>query len=501
MNAVGGESTLRRALRLTGSTWIGVILIAWILLYLAVVSVWESADPAGLRRLLGIQLTWRDQTAAGVYSHWLLVAPGVGLCVNLLAATLTRVRLSLPNAGAWSCHLGVLVLAAGATWYVLARQSGRAFAVRTETGFSEINCFYLTDSEAVYATVGDGEPVQTRLPRLRPHSRQGLDKTILGGPQGVRIRATEFLPHAHIESVWRNDSPNETPAVCIEVVCDRETTRLVLASRPGLDKFAGGDYTIAYAAEMTQDGIDRAMGAGAWPGPGDVALIVTGAKIEPTLLVLRAGQPPHREALAAGRAVKTLLCGRKIVIRAVEFLSHAALHTAAEPADAQDPSAAGALRVELSAGRWETTEFLAFTGPVGDSRAHRVDLPGGKVAHLLFAAARVPLPATVEIRRARRETYPASVVPKDYVCDVDVRAGGLLRRDRLALNNPIRVGEYRISHDRWEFAGDEPVVIFVAAASRPGIALIWLGMGLIAAGLPYAFYVRPLLLRRKGRPS
>jgi hypothetical protein len=47
-------------------------------------------------------------------------------------------------------------------------------------------------------------------------------------------------------------------------------------------------------------------------------------------------------------------------------------------------------------------------------------------------------------------------------------------------------------------AGNDVQQIVFGVASRPGTWLVYLGMILIGLGFPWAFYVKPLLLRPRG---
>jgi hypothetical protein len=128
-----------------------------------------------------------------------------------------------------------------------------------------------------------------------------------------------------------------------------------------------------------------------------------------------------------------------------------------------------------------------------------IDLPGNRAVWLTFSRERIALPATLHVRRAEYQTYPASGIPKDYRCEVQIVSGGVRRSETLSLNNPVHVGAFQFSQGSWAADPHDPTQIFLIAATRPGLWAIWTGCILICLGFPIAFYVKPLLMR--GRPG
>jgi hypothetical protein len=107
------------------------------------------------------------------------------------------------------------------------------------------------------------------------------------------------------------------------------------------------------------------------------------------------------------------------------------------------------------------------------------------------------LPATVEVLRAEYVPQPGSDMPRDYVCEARVAwPDGREELATISLNHPLRVGPYQLSQGRWLPSAQRPMRIVLLVRSRPGLPLIWAGMALIVAGMLFAFYAKPLLLRR-----
>jgi hypothetical protein len=100
----------------------------------------------------------------------------------------------------------------------------------------------------------------------------------------------------------------------------------------------------------------------------------------------------------------------------------------------------------------------------------------------------------IHVRAASLERYDSSNVPRDYRCIVTVGESDVLRQ--ISLNRPLRLGPYKISQGDWMPDAERPVTIAFAVNTRPGLPVIWTGMAMIAAGLLFGFYVRPLLQAR-----
>ncbi len=93
------------------------MLLALVVAYLGVVSVWLQVTPE--HRALGLSGT-------RPYSHPLLLGLAAALCANLLAASLSRIPLDLPRLAAWCSHAGIFVLLAGTLWYAAGSEKGQA---------------------------------------------------------------------------------------------------------------------------------------------------------------------------------------------------------------------------------------------------------------------------------------------------------------------------------------------------------------------------------------
>ena len=155
-----------------------------------------------------------------------------------------------------------------------------------------------------------------------------------------------------------------------------------------------------------------------------------------------------------------------------------------------------ALHLRVAAGHWQQDHYVPFLPLAIRGLAHCVELPGGRRVFMSFSRFRRPLGAAVRIRSVRYETFPASEMPKDYICQLEITAAGRTRAEMLRLNAPVMVGRYRVFQGPWSPTGKDPQQIFLVVGSRPGLWLVWLGCAMVCLGLPYAFYVKPLIVRR-----
>ncbi|RPI60091.1 MAG: hypothetical protein EHM48_07815 [Planctomycetaceae bacterium] len=109
----------------------------------------------------------------------------------------------------------------------------------------------------------------------------------------------------------------------------------------------------------------------------------------------------------------------------------------------------------------------------------------------------VPLHQPFTITGVKYETFGSSGVTKDYICNVSIGSGASASRETISLNHPLQVDSFQISQGAWLPSGENPRYIVFNAASRPGLNVIWTGLAMICIGLPMAFYLKPVLLKRQ----
>ncbi len=203
-----------------------------------------------------------------------------------------------------------------------------------------------------------------------------------------------------------------------------------------------------------------------------------------------------------------------------------------------------AVQIELSdSSGWRETVWLPFSRfmnvAMGTDRT--IELPDGRSLQLAFSRAPRPLPGmTMQLVDFEMVPYPHSDIPRDYMSKVRVHDG--VRQDSYTqvtrLNRPlihrvpyrwdderpavanllativnvIAPNRYKFSQAGWDAEGwretaalaaagqqDRPRASFtiLGVGNNPGIHIIALGGVLVCLGTPWAFYVKPWLLRRK----
>ena len=497
---------VRTTLRTIGSTWLGVGLMGAIALYLSV----ASTVPVRMARLLAIGV-FSPSDPVEIYRYGPFVALCIALCVNLVAATVGRIRLRWHNAGAWCSHAGLIVLAAGSLWYAGASVSGDSVTVRMRGGWSPIRHVYRNRALSLYVRDANSQAVQVPLAGVHPrHEARGLDRRLDWGDPNVEIRAIDFLPSACVVETWRDISPNRIPAVRLRVTDGKQSGVIVLSpSLPEHRQFGGRGYAMIYHDGIGPAALAKVI-APADPnrGPGmphELAMLLTGPQIAPTLAVVRPNGTRWHAKLEVGKPVDVPLAGRRVRVEPLEFLRHAARtyelagagdeagHAHAHGAEPQG----GVLVVEVRTGTWRRRTCLRFAAYEHLDVPQLIDLPGNRAIWLNFSREQLPLSATLEVKSAEYLTYGGSGIPKDYRCEVEVVSGGQRRRETLSLNHPVAVGAYQFSQGSWAADPHRPTRIFLIAASRPGLWVVWTGCVMICLGMPIAFYVKPLLLRRR----
>lgn len=476
MSPLPNNSLPRRLIRAAGSVWTGTVLLGAVVVYVAVASVGHD---------------W-------MYAHWSLAALCGLSCASLIVATVTRVRFDLARAGAWGAHLGLIVLAAGSLWYARRHVSGDCMVLRQGEDWGAVDRFhlprfavYVGPSHAATQGAGAGEPRQTELPvstRSIP-DRAAIDVPLAGGPEGVELRAVAFRGSAVIADVAR---------IRLADPAGGSSRQLTLGPQTPL---VTADYMVLYHPAISPQRLARIL----TPRAGDpdlrlerdAVLVFTGPAVEPTVVVMRPDGSRWHAALPVGRDVELPVAGRKLALCVLGFTTEAlpaghAAHGMAQPAGP-------AVRIELTADGWKRDVWVPFYTYSGLMPPACVALPDGRAVDLAFSRRSLPLGAELKIRSAEFVTYPGTAKAMDYRCAADVTAGAQRRRVVISLNNPLRIGPYQLFQNSWEPDGPNVSRITLGVASRPALPAIWTGCALICLGLPYAFYVKPLILRRRRR--
>lgn len=216
-------------------------------------------------------------------------------------------------------------------------------------------------------------------------------------------------------------------------------------------------------------------------------------------------------------------------------------------------SAAVAVEVSSADGKRSRTVWLPFTQYVGvdERNIRRVDFGNGEVTEIAFGRVQHVLPMSLSLKHFEMTPYPHSETPRDYRSEVVVSsrwgqagaAGGEVRRDEVrstSLNEPLLVRvpfqdhpnvprvmnwlgravswvvpvQYKFAQAGWDSSGwresqkmvadgrlKAPYARFtiLGVGNNPGIYVIATGAVLMSVGIPWAFYLKPVLMQRRKR--
>lgn len=210
-------------------------------------------------------------------------------------------------------------------------------------------------------------------------------------------------------------------------------------------------------------------------------------------------------------------------------------------------AAAVAIRFDASPLKGEAdTVWVPFTQYLGlDSQNIRaVTLADGRVLNIAFGRVRHDLPLRLALKDFDMIPYPHSDTPRDYRSDVIVTltSGGVIRDEvrKTSLNEPLLVRvpyqdrpdlsrfenfmgrvvttiiptQYKFSQAGWDSDGwrrtkamvdsgelQRPFARFtiLGVGNNPGIYIIAAGAVMMSVGIPWAFYLKPILMRRRKR--
>lgn len=480
---------------LLSSPRLGLVLLGMIFTYLALASL--------LPGLLGVpQAQWTR-----LYTAWPLKAYLWAVAVNAACASIFRIPFRWDRLGAHLAHLGVIVLAAGASWYVARSVSGYAVAGRDPVSglFIPVDRFYLEKTGAVYVSVDPASgagAAESPLPLFpQAEAAERLNIPVSSPLKGVSIAVTGSDPAADVGWLWRDDGPAEAPAVEVVVHDGPHAFRRVLCMAYAFaSRFDTDAYTVRFAAEAEAARLARL----ARDAETDVAAIIRPANAAAELAVFRPDGSSERHPAEPGKAITLVLGGREVKLEVVRFLTRAWRAGVARPV--RQGQAPAAVKLDVTVGKWRGSLWVGRYHSVrpidpADPDLQRLPLPAGRMLYFQFAPQYRPLGKTFAIAQMRYLTYPDSGIPRDYVCSLAVLDSDGQPTEQLEcrLNRPADLGPFRLYQDEWRPDPEKPTEVIFLVRARPGIRAIWLGCGLICAGIPCAFYLKPLLRRRAGR--
>lgn len=136
--------------------------------------------------------------------------------------------------------------------------------------------------------------------------------------------------------------------------------------------------------------------------------------------------------------------------------------------------------------------------PYGSYAPRTLSLSDGRRIELLYSRQRRPLPAPIALERFVLETHPGGQRERDFISVVRYRQGGEWSEPReIRSNQPAQYGGLWFFQAEWDPNAEAVTVLGVG--NRQGIGTMLTGVVLSILGMIYAFYVKPVLLRRRSR--
>lgn len=126
----------------------------------------------------------------------------------------------------------------------------------------------------------------------------------------------------------------------------------------------------------------------------------------------------------------------------------------------------------------------------------QITLPDGRQLELLLSRWRERLPAPVALDRFVLQTYPGGDQPSDYISRIRFDENGTWSPvTEVRSNRPARHGDYWYFQSQYDPQTQSHTVLGVG--NRVAVGWMLAGTCLSIAGMLYAFYVKPVLIRRR----
>ncbi len=169
------------------------------------------------------------------------------------------------------------------------------------------------------------------------------------------------------------------------------------------------------------------------------------------------------------------------------------------------------VRAELSMGDWRRSVLVSFTEEAGDTRwqADPIDLPGTPhTLSLTLGKTMLALPARITLQKFDLVPYaggPAAMgsMMRDFRSTLEVEnpETGEKTAAVAQMNSPVYYdgGRWLFFQAQWDPDGQRWTVLGVG--NRPGITVMTTGVLMVFGGLLYAFYLKPVIVRRMKRKA
>ncbi len=528
--------------------WFGVGLLIAIFLYSSVGSAAPPIRQGALADWLGVELLRFEKSEMEWFNWWPFQVMIALFCVSLVLATVRRIPLTVASAGVWTIHLGILVLVISAGVYFGRKVEGDTVVFHSRAlilapGMGEPASMVIRP-HASTEVIAAGKTYHVRVARIDP------DYEILTGEH----------KREHTTSIWLNVQSSDPPRefVRVLIVGHRQYTQDVIHGPEGLqwasDVFAGKrlvdgelqieldyDDPVRYYYHAHQPPVRNTGAIYARFSPDDewTQIRFRGlphysewiSSLEELWPARGEPFPPLRPLNLEGSKPPGAKGFERIDFRVTDYLPYAELRTGKVAGGMETPGEAALdirpaivprrqrqplqqvgkvmslVRVEIEDPGGVHGVWLPFHQYVfkDEQRAYpsrfaygprQVDLSDGRVLELMYSRWRDPLPSPIVLDRFILQTYPGGDRPSDYISLVRFREeGGWSDLVEVKSNHPARHGHLWYYQAQWD--PGTRVYTVLGVGNREAVCPMLIGVCISIAGMIYAFYVKPGLVRRR----
>jgi hypothetical protein len=163
------------------------------------------------------------------------------------------------------------------------------------------------------------------------------------------------------------------------------------------------------------------------------------------------------------------------------------------------------LRVRVTLGSWSRDVVAPYSLDAGDIAwdGGAIKLPTGSTLQLALGQAKLPLPARLTLAKFELVPYPGGDTSTrsmmlDFrstlkVEDVD---SGESATEVAHMNSPVYFGDGSWLFFQAAYDGDDHHWTILGVGNRPAVRVMILGCCMVVAGVLYAFYAKPYVIRR-----
>ncbi len=520
------------------SVWFGITMMVLVGLYIAVGSGMTSVRAAF------------EMSDLEFFAAWPLKLLMVLLVLNLTCVTLERIPLTPPRYGVWCVHAGIITLILGMATYYNRKIEGTTLIPVGQTATR----FYDNQMRMLYVRLNDRDASAHTLPGLpRFHSYPvsanteekfagwgltGLEpmyqRTPVGQIAGLKdplyVDIIGYYPYAQVIDQFvegRGGNQNGVKITLNAPFMGTSEVEYVVAGDSQHSTTMAGSSEVRLIELGSAEGIAEVVKSAATAEARDpfrllpkqgaerhTLLGLSGSK-ELTDVSVAKGRGPVVTKLESGAGEVSVMLGQmkmKAKVERVEGLLRDE-HVEEVPASqrTRQGGESGLYQVVVArvrSGGWSAVVPVPFSQyalePVVQWTGGRVTLPGGNNMELQLQLSNefLPLPADITLNQFELVHYPGgderTSLQRDFKSHLTMRdpGSGKMYRGVAHMNHPVywAGGDWLFFQAAWDMDGQRWTILGVG--NRPGVWVMTIGFLMIFFGVGYAFYIKPIIIRR-----